>query len=855
MTETAAPPQRLDPRNLLSEWANASDEWVRYIVRHVIQGGGPLGRDEETDAYALFRQEKAFDKRELPVEQPLATFEDEDEAIERLQLTSLSGVTGVNALVEGSVIEPHEGLTILFGENGTGKTGYSRIFKALAASRTADTILGDIEATSPRAMSALVGYTLGSESRTYTWTGQQGVIPFTRISIFDSPCVSFHVDDDLEYVYVPAALALFNHVISGIKSVQAHIEQAVRDLRSGSTGILSRFPRGATVYPLIETLGAATDLEQLRAAADPDTNVDTRIAELRRTVAALEADTIGAEIKLQQHVQHILALASTAGSVVAEFNVAEYNRELVTLAGLEDDYRTFRTTLFEAADLPAAPEETWSTFISSGESYQAHLVAVGSHDADRCLYCRQPLGDAARALIGKYSEYLEDKIAVDIAASKTRLGALTEGVTSIEVGEASTFAKDYAAAEDKPQFHAELDRTLATIAELTEHIRSASAIEPALVEHAAASAAVLAAALANTTRVLGELRKQAATRAETLREKKRELIELEAAAELTKSWTLIESHVRDAKQADRLTLLAKPMSGLLRAVTALAKTASDQMINESFDSLFHEECTALRAPELQVEFVGRQGRAQRRKVLTGKVKPSKVLSEGEQKVLAMADFLAEARLAGINAPVIFDDPVSSLDHRRISEVAQRIASLAETTQVIVFTHDIFFATTLLLLMEQTKRCSYFQVTDEDGAGQITRATGPRWDNLSNLKKNINETIQAAKSQQGDARAALVRTGYNWIRSWCEVFTETELLQGVTQRYQPNVRMTNLTKIKSGALPAAIETVNRIFEEACRYIDGHSQPLPSLGVSPTLAALEGHWAELTEARTTYNAAAG
>lgn len=230
-----------------------------------------------------------------------------------------------------------------------------------------------------------------------------------------------------------------------------------------------------------------------------------------------------------------------------------------------------------------------------------------------------------------------------------------------------------------------------------------------------------------------------------------------------------------------------------------------------------------------------------------------MLSEGEQKVLAIADFLAEARLAGITAPVIFDDPVSSLDHRRINEVAQRVASLADTTQVIVFTHDIFFASTLLSFMEATKRCSYFQMTDEEGKGKVTRATGPRWDSLNNIKKNINETIQAAKSQDGDARAALVRTGYDWVRAWCEVFTETELLQGVTQRYQPNVRMTNLPKIKSEALPAAIDTVNRIFEEACRYIDGHSQPLPSLGVSPTLAGLEAHWAELTEARGAYNAA--
>lgn len=835
---------------MLSEWANASDEWVRYIVRHVLVGAGPLSSDEAAGAYSLFRQEKAFDGRELPTEEPLATLDAEDETIEPLTLTSMSQVVGVNALVEGGVIEPHAGLTILFGENGTGKTGYSRIFKALAASRTADVILGNIEATAPKAQSALIEYTLGSEAKTYTWTGTQGVAPFTRMSIFDSPSVSFHIDDDLEYVYVPAALALFNHVIAGIKSVQAAIDGSVKELRSGPTGLLSRFPRTATVYPLIETLGASTDLEHLKSLTDTSADVDTRIAGLRRTVAALEADTISAEIKLQQRVERILKQASDAAMTVAGFNVDDYNSERDVLHGLQEDYRSFRTALFEAADLPADPDDTWSAFITAGEAYQSHLIELDAHDVSRCLYCRQPLNESARALISKYSEYLADKITADITASEARIDAHSEPIISLRVSDATAFAAEYADTEDKPQYRFELDRTLATVATLIDRLRAQSAVESTLTEHATVDALALAASLTTTANYLDDLKGQAATRLETLATKKKELVEMEAGAELAKSWALIEAYVRDAKQADRLTLLAKPMPGLLRAVTGLAKTASDQMINESFDTLFSEECVALRAPTLDIEFVGRQGRAQRRKVLTGKHKPSTVLSEGEQKVLAMADFLAEARLAGITAPVIFDDPVSSLDHRRINEVAQRVTLLAETTQVIVFTHDIFFASTLLALMETSKRCAYFHITDEEGKGKITRATGTRWDSLNNIKKNINETIQAAGSQDGDARAALVRTGYDWVRAWCEVFTETELLQGVTQRYQPNVRMTNLPKIKSEALPTAIETVNRIFEDACRYIDGHSQPLPTLGVSPTLAGLEAHWAELTTARTTY-----
>lgn len=149
-------------------------------------------------------------------------------------------------------------------------------------------------------------------------------------------------------------------------------------------------------------------------------------------------------------------------------------------------------------------------------------------------------------------------------------------------------------------------------------------------------------------------------------------------------------------------------------------------------------------------------------------------------------------------------------------------------------------------MEKSKRCVYFQITDEDGGkGKVTRATGPRWDTLSGIKGKLNSTIEAAKQQDGEARDALVRVGYGWIRSWCEVFTESELLQGVTQRYQPNVGMNRLANINTDKLAEIIPRVTEIFEDACRYIDGHSQPLATLGVSPTLSGLEQHWAELLE----------
>lgn len=833
----------VDPRALLAEWANANDEWARLLVSEVIATGRPVGAATIEQAYQLFRQEKALDERELSPVEKLNIEAKQDESAPPLTLTRLSEVHGVNALVTGAVIEPHEGLTILYGENGTGKTGYSRIFKALANSRTADAILGNIESGSTDDQTANLDFRLGDAEQRLIWTGDRGVSPFTRMSIFDSPAVATHVDEDLDYVYTPASLALFNHVTAAIQTVAGQIDTAVSALSTGNSGLLSRFERGSTIYPLIETLGASTDLIDLKSKAVTGAKVDEQLDVLAQTVAALRANTMGTQITALRSEQRALTQAVAAADALLAFDQTAYTEALAKRTQLAIDYETFRNELFAAADLPADPDDTWSAFIEAGETYRQHLVDLDAHDENRCLYCRQPLLDPARDLLNRYSTYLEDKISAEIRTTDARLAELKRQITGIQSGELASFIDEHNGEDDAPAYFAEIKAIEEARGAVAAAVATDQPVDTKFARALTSPKATVDAALATVGTRISDLETQQKNRTEVLGEKQTELLELKDAVELGKSWPLIEAQGKSAKEADRLKTLKRPLPSLARAVTELAKTASDQMINRSFDALFLEECDALRAPALKLQFVGREGKAQRRKVMTGKHKPSKVLSEGEQKVLALADFLAEARLVGITAPVIFDDPVSSLDHRRINEVAQRIARLAEDTQVIVFTHDILFATTLLALFEKSKRCVYFQITDDDGKGKVTRATGPRWDTLNGIKGKINGTIQAAKQVDGEARDALVRVGYGWLRSWCEVFTETELLQGVTQRYQPNVGMTRLPNINTEKLGEIIPKVTEVFEEACRYIDGHSQPLVTLGVSPTLAGLEQHWTEL------------
>lgn len=274
-------------------------------------------------------------------------------------------------------------------------------------------------------------------------------------------------------------------------------------------------------------------------------------------------------------------------------------------------------------------------------------------------------------------------------------------------------------------------------------------------------------------------------------------------------------------------------------------------MNRSFEQRFEEECEALRAPKVALEFQGRSGRAERRKVVA-QHRPSEILSEGEQKVLAIADFLAESRMRGTKAPIVLDDPVTSLDYRRLEEVSHRVNRLAETHQVIVFTHNIMFASSLIALRnKKSLRCKFYEVRDgEENKGLIAPDVEPRLDTPADIAKRIGAIIDSAKKGEATVQDALVERGYDLLRAWCEAFIEQELLNNVTQRYRANIMMTRLAEIKVGKFAATATAINAIFDKACRCMGGHSHPPEQLNVRPTLADLSADWAAAQKLRADY-----
>ena len=71
-----------------------------------------------------------------------------------------------------------------------------------------------------------------------------------------------------------------------------------------------------------------------------------------------------------------------------------------------------------------------------------------------------------------------------------------------------------------------------------------------------------------------------------------------------------------------------------------------------------------------------------------------ILSEGEAKIYSFCDWLTELNYDNNNI-LVFDDPITSLDHNNIEKVVDKITELTKDYQIIVFTHNQEFYHRLL----------------------------------------------------------------------------------------------------------------------------------------------------------------
>ena len=704
---------RLKPKtayDVILEWSMDRPGWQRDALRRIVQQTALDDEDIAALAKLCKRERQAADATDGPVAVYLDSihFPANPGEGQSVSLTAIKDVASVNRLAPSQTLSfSGTGISLVYGNNGAGKSGYGRLLKRACRARHTEAILSDLYADAPTGSAAatLCYQIAGVNQKPEQWrdTGKAEPQPhpiLSAINVFDADCGAVHLRGKTDVAFRPFGLDVPDGLSDACKRVKSVLDAEKAALGAARNAIFAAPPWSAStaVGNAMSALSHSADMATLKRLGEMD---DTELARLTRLTQDLAKDPATAAAEQRLKAERLKHLAKTVSAVEA----GTADAVLDELAALHSEAATRRAAaslaaagLFGTAAMPDVGGDVWRALWETARRYSVEAASPAtdfppSSPGMLCVLCHQPLSDEAIRRMQRFEEFVQGDTERLADEAEKRLVEAQDALMAVVIrlepivdalAEISLESGQAARAVRRSMASARLRR-----AALMKRLQGHGWVVPIA---APSSLAELAAIGSRAREYASELQGLATGGTRKTLEAERD--ELAERATLAKHIGAVEEEV--ARLAAIKLLDGALSDTATAAVTNLGNRIADQVLTPSLRDKFSAEIIGLVGNHVRVEMVrsgGQFGSPQYQVKLLAKpsAKVADVLSEGEQTCVAIAAFMAELATAPHRSALVFDDPITSLDHKWRLKVAERLVAESAVRQVIVFTHDLVFA--------------------------------------------------------------------------------------------------------------------------------------------------------------------
>ncbi|MBD8689155.1 MULTISPECIES: AAA family ATPase [unclassified Rhizobium] len=785
-----------------------------------------------------------------------------------IALVSFGDVVGVNQLAPNQTLMfEQQGLTIVYGPNGAGKSGYGRVLKRACRARKAGEIMPDAFSSTigVKATASFMISKDGVHQPVLGWEDDVSPDPvLSAVSVFDRECGAVHIQDKTEVAFRPFGLDIPDDlaaVCTQIKLLLQTEESQINALRDPVFD-MPTWRATTSVGRIMSCLKHDTKLQPLAILA---VMTEAESARLRQLTEDLAKNPIEAAAEQHQFADGIAKIVRYLTKVEEYYSDDALN----TLKSLADDARTKRVAatvaaddVFKGATFPAVGAEVWRELWEAARHYSKHVEKqFPAVEGEHCVLCHQPVGVEAGVRLSGFEGFIRDDTEKQAdAADKVFRNSLKRFEThqpdirliadirrriAIQHGDLAADVLRFMATSDLRRRQCLRDIGHSGVMTLSPM-------------SAVPKTALLA--LENDTRAYASQLESAADveGREVLQAEHDELKDRAAAIALNE---VAKKEVYRLVEIERIARCLGQTA--TTPITKLGNDLADDIITPRMRDRFQREIVRLAAEKVRVEVVRSGGQYgspnyQIRLFANPKTKVHLVLSEGEQTCVALAAFLTELATATHKSALIFDDPVTSLDHRWRKKVARRLVEEAKERQIIVFTHDLVFVNDLNDSARGQGVPAKLANLSRGPEGTGIVGDGLPWDHagvksrLDRLEKDqrAGKALYDANDEAG-YRSSAVRI-YGFLRATWERALEEIVFAGLLMRHRDYIDTKHLKKV-TALLETDTEAFRAAFKKCSDIIDAHDpsrvrndEPPPPSEISDDIKALK-EWADALRIR--------
>lgn len=697
-------------------WGNQRSDWQRYLLKRIADGK----TFTETDYDELV--EDILAQRIPNTNLDLQSVPFTSTGSQTVRLVSIEESHHTNALDTPVPLtfDPF-GITIIYGDNGAGKSGYARLLKCITRARHQEDVLSDVFRDSSNTKpSASFIIQIEDIEESFTWPDSDMTEP-RQMLFYDTACCDEYISTESDFPYRPPAFLIMDRLIEACTAVRDRIDSKLSenmpslevlpkvddDVRHTEIGkFLNELSKDSSISTLDELIAGLEMTESLQDLKTQEARLATSNTDSEKQRLIRSAERFDS---LSNHFENLQ-------TVLGDDALVRIERQRYEVKSLEDAVnRLAKSKESEPLNGVGTPSwrELWKSakHFSETEAYPNRVFPTVDVQS-RCVLCQQELDIDSRERLSRLSEFSNDIVQVQLSEANSQYNYHNESITNLailpEVEKVrlsdleQTYPELVGLARDLVTRFEDRQRTIIDLlTSSTDRIDLITAVNP---EDLIELEELVDCFHDESSKLWGEADELSDYSMQT---KLKNVIYRRKEIELLEDARNSKNSI--CKEIARLEICAKlhsiKDSAATGSISRKISELSEDSITEYIRDLFTRE-----ADRLNLERVTVAKTRANKGVLLHKpklVRPSqnaplpRVFSEGEKSALGLAAFFTETRLDTSKSSIILDDPVSSLDHRRRALVARRLVELAEDRQVIIFTHDASFISDLKLEAKST----------------------------------------------------------------------------------------------------------------------------------------------------------
>lgn len=838
-----------DVLDTVKSWFESADNWQKDLF-NILWKGKDIA---DAQARALKLILKEYEVEECAYTYDVKFPEDiENDTVSKTQtmLKSISDVQGIAALNPTRPLEFVDGLNVVYGANGCGKSSYVKVLKKAENPKDETKIHSNIFEETHMPQKATLTFCDDGEERIINWTPQnQKSCP---IRIYDTKIAQQFVESSTETIYEPKLL----HIFTLMAEVYDYISQKISEMinvESSAKPIVPEELKSTNSYQNFSEKKSVKEIEKIERLFNYSDEDKSELCLIKKNFEdsnpSLTKNKLATQIEIlkQLKANYLKCSAQLDESKIADY-LKSRSRQIETRKNFEEYLLKAKSN----SRITEFGSDKWKEMWKSATEF---ADSISNKESNICVLCQQDLSLDAQNRLNAFREIYTSKLEDEQQEAYENFKQKTQTLSSLiqnhlNITEITQKLVTNSFEDDIVLFVSNLYNDLFLRAKWLYEYEDSNKNCPTL------------QAEDTVEKLFTETITQKEKRCNSLNDFIADYDkQLTRKNELScKEWFSLNKIVFAIQKKILLLNSIKPKLKT-NTITKTKNLLSEKMITEVYINRFNSELEVLNPTRsIKVELIadGKKGKTSHRvsiKGATEKKRTDEILSEGENRVVSIAAFLADLNSLNKTQAFIFDDPITSLDHNYEDAVAKQLVNLSFKRQVIVFTHRLAFAETLSNYMNEKLTCNDFE-EHKPSFNYIELLSNPLGEPIPNgkynelkfssfLNKLVNEDIPKLRKLQSEQDYDLYRAKMESIcskmRKNLENGIEKELLSGIVTRYNKNISMQKLRYLNV----IKVEDIQLFDKMMTKYsYQEHSQPSEKPVSIPTIDELKNDIDELS-----------